>query len=285
MMRRISIDKEWLEQKYLVEQLPSRKIAELAGCSQRCVLRNMKDYNIPSRSLRESHLYNADAIKYLEDYDWMYNKYVVDKVGVEHIADELNVSVTSVCGCLDEHGISRRIGIEANLKNPNNIKLLSDKDWLYNEYITKKLSTRKIAENIGADRGTVLKYVHELGIPVIAGYHTKGPQNGNWHDGQSFKNYCFKFNEKLREEVRESFNRTCFMCDKTERDVSRHLDIHHCDFNKGQGCGHRWNLLALCGSCHTKTSRRRHRYFNELSNYWVYKYLNGYQFRFTHFTF
>ena len=96
-----------------------------------------------------------------------------------------------------------------------------------------------------------------------------GPNHYNWRGGRSFKSYCPKFNKALKEEIREAFGRKCYLCSTTEEENARKLDVHHCDYNKGQGCGQRWSLLPLCKKCHSKTNHHRHYYFNLLANYWA----------------
>ncbi len=89
-----------------------------------------------------------------------------------------------------------------------------------------------------------------------------------WRGGISKREYCRKFNGLLKERVREAFDRKCYLCPTEEKDNGAKLIVHHCDFNKGQGCGHKWNLLPLCRKCHGRTNAHRHYYFNLLANYW-----------------
>lgn len=94
-----------------------------------------------------------------------------------------------------------------------------------------------------------------------------GENANNWHGGTSNKPYCYLFSKQLKEEVREAFGRKCFICGASEN--GRKLNVHHCDYNKGQGCGHKWALVPLCTSCHMKTNGHRYYYFNLLANYWA----------------
>lgn len=81
-----------------------------------------------------------------------------------------------------------------------------------------------------------------------------GKNNANWRGGVSFGQYCPKFNHKKREEIREEYGRMCFICGKDEEDNWGRLSVHHVDYEKMQGCSdHRWILVPLCQSCHTKT--------------------------------
>jgi hypothetical protein len=91
----------------------------------------------------------------------------------------------------------------------------------------------------------------------------RGKNNPNWLDGRSHGKYCPRFNAKLKEEIREKYDRECYICGKPEG--KRRHSVHHIDYNKVQGCkGMRWSLVPLCASCHSKTNSNRHFWFNYL---------------------
>ena len=96
-----------------------------------------------------------------------------------------------------------------------------------------------------------------------------GQRSSFWRGGITKRRYCPKFNTVLKEEIRDRFGRKCFLCPITEEERGKKLDVHHCDYNKGQGCGQKWSLLPLCHKCHMKTNTHRHYYFALLSNYWA----------------
>ncbi|MFA6371300.1 MAG: hypothetical protein WCW68_01610 [Methanothrix sp.] len=99
-----------------------------------------------------------------------------------------------------------------------------------------------------------------------------GPNSPGWRGGVSFAPYCPKFNDALKERVREQFGRRCFLSGKKEN--GRKLSVHHCDYLKSQGCqGQRWSLLPLDHSWHAKTNINRWYWFALLRDYWAYKYL------------
>ena len=97
----------------------------------------------------------------------------------------------------------------------------------------------------------------------------KGEKNHNWKGGYSFEPYCPKFTYKLKEKIRNKYDRKCFLCNKNEKgngnnNGNRKLSVHHIDYNKNQGCDdHEWKLVPLCGNCHGKINGN-HDYWENL---------------------
>ena len=80
-----------------------------------------------------------------------------------------------------------------------------------------------------------------------------GENGGNWRGGISFEPYCSKFNNQLKESIRNCDNRTCVLCGTSEIQNGQRLSVHHIDSNKAQGCsGVPWYLCALCRSCNSR---------------------------------
>lgn len=91
----------------------------------------------------------------------------------------------------------------------------------------------------------------------------KGENSPNWKDGISFEPYCIKFNEDFKERVRKYWDRKCVLCNKSEQENSRKLDVHHVDYNKETCCDDSMPLfVVLCKSCHSKTNFNR-KYWKE----------------------
>ncbi len=80
----------------------------------------------------------------------------------------------------------------------------------------------------------------------------KGENSPCWLGGISFIPYCFKFNAKLKECIRERDNRTCQLCGITEN--GRKLSIHHIHYDK-PNCDP--DLITLCTGCNTKVNHNR----------------------------
>jgi len=79
----------------------------------------------------------------------------------------------------------------------------------------------------------------------------KGPAHPNWKQGASFEEYGPEFNKSLKQQIKESYEFKCQICD-TETKL---LDVHHIDYDKTNNS---WNnLIPLCKRCHGKTNYNR----------------------------
>ena len=65
--------------------------------------------------------------------------------------------------------------------------LITDKDFLFQEYVTKGKSTKRIAREVGCSRSTVSTYLYEHGIEFREG-HTPGERRGQIPFGMKLLN-------------------------------------------------------------------------------------------------
>jgi len=95
-----------------------------------------------------------------------------------------------------------------------------------------------------------------------------GENNNAWKGGKSFEPYCFKFNTKFKEYIRNKFERICFLCGKTETENGRKLDVHHVNFNKNCGCDsdETCQFVPLCISCNAKVNFHREAWERKIKN-------------------
>ena len=85
-----------------------------------------------------------------------------------------------------------------------------------------------------------------------------GENNPNWKGGTSFEPYCEKFDDDLKERVRNFFSRCCYVCGKNEIDNAERLSVHHVNYDKMICCNNIKPLFVpLCHNCHTKTNGDR----------------------------
>lgn len=108
---------------------------------------------------------------------------------------------------------------------------------------------------------------HETRIAMSAS--RQGISVENWIGFVSFGEYCPKFNEKLKRQIRDQYNNCDYMSGLpvTICNNDRNLDVHHIDYNKQQGCNdHEWRLIPLSRSNHVKTNVNRS-FWNRLFTY------------------
>ena len=97
-----------------------------------------------------------------------------------------------------------------------------------------------------------------------------GVEHPAYVHGESHLPYPIEFNGELKESIRERDNRICQLCDKTEEQNGRKLDIHHIDYIKENNS--EYNLISLCKSCHMKTNcgKEKREYWKQLFERKVY---------------
>lgn len=86
-----------------------------------------------------------------------------------------------------------------------------------------------------------------------------GEKNSMWMGGISNNPYPIKWNNCLRESIRQRDKYVCQECGVHQDELSRRLSVHHIDYNKDNLSLD--NLISLCHTCHMKTNINR--------EYWI----------------
>ncbi len=92
---------------------------------------------------------------------------------------------------------------------------------------------------------------------------TKHPRYGkmgslcpSYIDGRSYRNYCYKFNNRFKEQVRIRDNHICQLCEKTQikeiEDINKRLTTHHIHYDR-ENCYP--DCIILCTSCNSKVNK------------------------------
>ena len=187
---------------------------------------------------------------------------------------------------------------------------LNSKEWLEKMYLINKSSSTQISEIIGCSNRAVLDALHYFDINVRSyseakrgslnphsngiseahkqkireyrigkwdgnnnpWYGKTGEDHFNWKGGIGFAPYCHKFNNKLKENIRNRDNRICQLCGKDEIDCDRLLDVHHIHYDK-PNCEP--DLISLCRSCHAKVNGNRDYYEDLFTENLQRRGLNG----------
>jgi hypothetical protein len=188
---------------------------------------------------------------------------------------DLHLSATKIAekaGCSREtvNDNLRKYNIPVAEQGGHSLRLEIDHEWLKTKYLDEKYSTTEIGEMLGCSNRSVSEYLKIYHIPTRKGMLRE--KHWNWKGGTSHQRYCPKFNERLREDVRDKFERCCYLCGILESDAigNLKLSVHHVDYFKNSLCrGRSWAFVPLCRPCHTKTNYNRWYWFNLLINYWA----------------
>lgn len=92
--------------------------------------------------------------------------------------------------------------------------------------------------------------------------NSMGEKNPHWLGGISFEPYDPKFNDILKELIRQRDDYTCQLCGASQN--GRKHSVHHIDYNKKYSVVA--NLVTLCVPCHTVTSYNR--------DYWMMHFID-----------
>jgi transposase len=140
------------------------------------------------------------------------------------------------------HGVSKMGG-----------RVRPDKEMLRKMHIDERKPLTHIADIFETNRTTVRNWLRDDDtqfMPITPpGAVRKQP-------------YCVKWNEKLREKIRNKFDRKCFICGKTEEENGAKLSVHHTNSGKMCMCDYACELVPLCKTCHGKTNSNRFAWFS-----------------------
>jgi predicted DNA-binding protein YlxM (UPF0122 family) len=203
--------------------------------------------------------------------EWLRQKYIDEKYSLPEIAKICNVSKSTI------HYWTNKFNIEC--RKPSDISLQKtyidiSYDELYNLYIIKKLPITKICKFYNCSYSVIYNRLKKFDIEINSRsilFCRDG--NPNWKGGLSYQKYCYRFNIKFKDHIRNKFGRKCYICGTSENITKEQLCVHHIDYNKNAICnGKEWAFVPLCRSCHAKTNGNRWYWFNLLINYWLDKY-------------
>ncbi len=99
--------------------------------------------------------------------DWLYEQYVNQLKSSHDIAKEIGCIHVSIINYLKRFNIPVRTNNECfglRGKTSKSYPLLNNKDWLYEQYINQKKTTREIGKIIGCSRTSVSGYLESYGI-------------------------------------------------------------------------------------------------------------------------
>ena len=151
--------------------------------------------------------------KLYQDRDWLYQKYINEKLSMTQIASLYGIKHTTINHWMKRHRIKARTISEAqNIKD----KPYNHKSWLRQKYWEEKLSISEIGKICGVGSSNIFFALKRHGIKTRSISESKkgkkrppfseewkrntrnfGEKNGRWMGGTSFEPYGVEFNNKV----------------------------------------------------------------------------------------
>lgn len=174
-------------------------------------------------------------------------------------------NLAETCGCTRKTILERLKKVDCRMRGHAEHFLIDLPIQKLKEDYESGMILADLVEKYGFNRDTIARRLREIGCIR----DTKGVNNGRWKGGVSFEPYCQKFNGRFKESIRDKFNRTCFLCGITEKDMQQDqrkrgkkriykLSVHHVNYDKNCLCDDSiCEFVPLCISCHAKTNNDR----------------------------
>lgn len=268
---KILIRKETIEQMY-DSGMSSVQIANELGCCSSTILNKMAEYGIRTRNMSDARKGRHNINRFYIDRDVLFTLYIEERKTSSQVASILGCSNVVVLARLREFDIDiRDIG-------DSHRRFFIDADVLRDMYTNKLMSVDDIGNEFGCSSRVIFNRMTLYGIQTrsVGGHNDNyvmsdesrkrisvsrlGDKNHSWRGGISFGKYCPKFNNEVKQYIRDKYCNCDFMsgihymiCND-----GRMLDVHHIDYAKQQGCDdHEWRLVPLSRVNHGRTNFNR----------------------------
>ena len=242
---------EWLK----AEQTKSHLCT--CGCGQEIIIRREHNQKgIPRFIKNHGNRRGATKNELLKDYDYMFQKYSIDKLSSCTIGKILNCSSHTVLRHLKQLGIH----IRSNNETKEGVAFTEDHKKQIGDANRGRTHTIEARNNMSAAH-----------IGQIPSFETRrkrsitlqGIAEEEWDGFVSDEPYCEKFDEKFKEKIRKKFGRVCFLCPRTEEGniwgrYHYKLSVHHVNYDRDCLCnGQKCFFVPLCLPCHGRTNGNR----------------------------
>jgi AraC-like DNA-binding protein len=150
-------DLQWMEQQYYYYNKSIDEISAELNVSWSTVASAFKRLQIPTKP---SPLSSA-ILTYLNDAEWLKEQHHIQKKSLRTIATELNVSEQTIYAYFTKFDIEVKVfgALSNDVRNS-----IDDKDWLYDQYVTKKKTFGEIARDLNISSATVAAYCKKHNI-------------------------------------------------------------------------------------------------------------------------
>lgn len=153
----MKINKEWLIDQYITQQLSVDAIIKKINCGKTTIHRYLKLYNIPTRTLVEARACKNNKLLFLKDKDWLIEQYITQHKTPRQIAKELDCGATTISRYLKIHNIDERNVSQAKLGD--SLELLKNKEWLFEQYVINKKTLEVLMNELNCSSTVLVKYL------------------------------------------------------------------------------------------------------------------------------
>jgi transposase-like protein len=180
-------NEEWLREQYSERERTTYEIADELGLSQGTVRNWMQRHGIDRRSAAEAQT-DGDLEK-LKNREWLREQYWEQEKSLHQIADELDLSNTTIKRGMQMHGIDRRSLSESHTEG--NLEKLKNREWLREQYWEQEKTTHEIADELSLSQATVSVWMEKHGTERrSAGPQTDGNPEPLRNDEWLREQYC-----------------------------------------------------------------------------------------------
>lgn len=152
-LREKYMDETWLLSQYIGKGRTTYDIAEELGTTNKLISDWLGKFEIPTRRL--APLYH--------DRDWLFDQYVTKGKSLRQIARDLGVSYGPIQHWLQTHRITVRGETYSGYKSRENAPY-RNRDWLTQKRIAEEKSESQIAEECGASRATINRWLKRFDL-------------------------------------------------------------------------------------------------------------------------
>lgn len=189
-------DPDWLRERHHKDGMTLEEMANAAGVSDSTILRNMRKHGVENRSMAEAAIasggsLDSDSMRY-KDEEWLREKYYSEQMSAEEVANEAEVSRSTILKNMKRMGVKRRSPHETSALRDtatNRHSMTEDynhKEWLKSKYRSEKMSIGEMAEEAGVSQATILDNMDRHGLTRRTRGATRAlrnPGEGFYHAG------------------------------------------------------------------------------------------------------
>lgn len=221
-------DEEYLYNAHYIDGLSVSEIARENGVSVDTIL-----YFFKKNGLEYTPMFAKTTLSEDEENN-IIDLYIGGESSTE-IGKKYSISHRLVLRVLNRRGIERRTLSESqyNYFEKDVPSELQDKDWLIEEYVTKRKNSKDIANDLGVSPSTVIRGLKRLGIQPRSDSESKiglmvGKNHPNYRGGITPLNGLLRefFNCNLSPKVAKRDNYTCQRCGRTHTILHVHHIVH-----------------------------------------------------------